>query len=162
MFERFDKKSSALVAQARDEARLQGAAKLEAEHLLLALSRNATWEAGRVLADAGLDHEGLSHALDAEIRRSLEAAGVTASLVALAERPLPTTEPPRWGASSKSAIERALTIAKTRGDRRIVPSHILIGVVSAEEGTVARALEVAGVDARVLVERAEATLGQAR
>ena len=162
MFERFDKKSATVVAQAREEARLTGATKLEAEHLLLALSRHTAWDAGRVLAEAGLDHEGLSRALDAQLERSLEAAGVTARLVALADRPLPSTSAPRWGTSSKRAMQRMSTIVKARGDRRIVPTHILLAVLSADEGTVPRALATAGVDAATLIASAEATLGEPR
>ena len=67
---------------------------------------------------------------------------------------------PRWGASAKASIERALTIAKVRGDRRIVPTHILLGVLRAHEGTVPRTLASAGVNGAGLVAKAEATLGE--
>ena len=162
MFERFDKGSGALVVQAREEARLLGANRMEAEHLLLALSRRTTRDAGRVLAQAGLDHDGLRHALDAERERSLEAVGVSVSAIALAERPLPATDQPRWGASAKRAIERAMVVVKARGDRNILPTHILLGVLHVGEGTVPRALAAAGVDAVALAASAEATLGAAR
>jgi ATP-dependent Clp protease ATP-binding subunit ClpA len=161
MFERLDKRSSTVVVQARDEARLLGATKLEAEHLLLALSRQSASDAGRVLAQAGLDHDGLRDALDAELRRSLDAAGVTVGAVALAERPLPSTGEPRWGASAKRALQRALTLAQQRGDRNLRPTYILLGVLGADEGTVPRALALAGVDARRLVAIAVATLDEA-
>jgi hypothetical protein len=52
-----------------------------------------------------------------------------------------------------------VTIAKTRGDRRIFPTHILLAILSADEGTVPRALDAAGVDTGALVASAEATLG---
>jgi ATP-dependent Clp protease ATP-binding subunit ClpA len=162
MFERFDKESGVLVVQAREEARLLGATRIEAEHLLLALSRQTTWDAGRVLAEAGLDHDGLLDALAAELERSLEAVGVYASAVMLAERPLPTTGQPRWGASAKRAIERAMVIVKARGDRSILPTHILLGALHVGEGTVPRALAAAGVDTVALVASAEATLGESR
>ena len=162
MFERFDTTSGAVVVQAREEARLLGATRLEAEHLLLALSRQGASETGRVLAAAGLDHEGLLDALDAEAMRSLEAVGVNGRAVGLAERPLPSMPQPRWGASAKAAIERALTIAKVRRDRRIRPTHLLLGVLRADEGTVPRALASAGVDPAELVSGAEAALGESR
>ena len=150
MFERLDRRTGAVIVQARNEARLLGAAKLEAEHLLLALSRRTASDAGRVLASVGLDHEGLRSALDAELRRSLDAAGVGLGTIALAEPPLPTTGEPRWGESSKRALQRALGVAKERGDRAIRPVDILVGVLRAEEGTVPRALAFAGVDAPAL------------
>ena len=162
MFERFDTTSGTAVVRAREEARMLGATRLEAEHLLLALSGQAASDAGRVLADTGLDHDGVRDALDAELMRSLEAAGVNVGAVGLLDRPLPTMGQPRWGASAKAAIERALTIAKARGDRRIHPSHILLGVLHADEGTVPRALASAGVDGPALVASAEATLGDSR
>jgi ATP-dependent Clp protease ATP-binding subunit ClpA len=162
MFERFDQQSGALVEQGREEARLLGATRMEAEHLLLALSRQTTWVAGRVLAQAGLDHDGLRQALDAELERSLEAVGVSVSTVALAERPLPATSQPRWGASAKHAIERAMVIVKARGDPSILPTHILLGALQAGEGTVPRALAAVGVDTATLVASAAATLGAGR
>jgi len=158
MFERLDAASSTAVVQALEEARLLGAGKLEAEHVLLALSRPTTRDVGRVLAEAGLDHDGLRRALDAETERSLEAAGVTLTSVGLLERPLPATSQPRWGASAKRALEQALVIAKGHGDRRIHPAHILLGVLSAGEGTVPRALAGAGIDTAALIATAEAAL----
>jgi ATP-dependent Clp protease ATP-binding subunit ClpA len=162
MFERFDKRSGAVIVQARTEARVSGATKLEAEHLLLALSRQTASDAARVLAQAGLDHDGLQDALDAELRRSLDAAGVSVGAVALAEQPLPTTGEPRWGASAKRALERAVRVAQERGDRELRPTHILLGVLRADEGTVPRTLALAGVDAGTLVATAEATLDDHR
>ena len=162
MFERFDKRSGKVVEEAREEARLLGETKLEAEHLLLALSRQTAWDAGRVLAHAGLDHDGLRRALDAEREQSLEAAGITPHAVGLLRQPLPATGQPRWGASSKLALHRALSIAQARGDRRLRPTHILLGVLRADEGTVPRALVAAGVDPVALAASAEATLGESR
>ncbi len=160
MFERFDETSGTVVAEAREEARLLGASRLEAEHLLLALSRQTTSGAGRVLAEAGLDHDRLRDALDAERRRSLEAIGVVA--VGVVDRPLPAAGQPRWGASAKRAIEHTMVIVKTRGDRRILPAHLLLGALGAREGTVPRTLAAVGVDPVALAARAEATLGEPR
>jgi ATP-dependent Clp protease ATP-binding subunit ClpA len=160
MFERFDRRSRTVVLHAREEAQRSGATKLEAEHLLLALSRRSASDAARVLAEAGLDHDGLRHALDAELRRSLDTAGITISMTAIAERPVPSTGEPRFGASAKRALQRAVTVARRRGDRRLLPGHILIGVLQAGEGTVPRALTLAGIDAGALAGVAEAALGE--
>jgi ATP-dependent Clp protease ATP-binding subunit ClpA len=161
MFERFDIRSRTVVAQARDEARILGSGTLEAEHLLLALSRHTAWDAGTVLAGAGLDHDGLLRALEAELARSLEAVGVVAGVIGVIERPLPSAGQPRWGSSAKRALERALAAAKGRGDRTIVPAHILLGTLGAEEGTVPRALAAVGVEPADLVAKARATLDRA-
>ena len=59
MFERFKTDSRAVILDAMEEARVRAEAKIEAEHLLLALARRSAWDAGRVLAEVGLDHEAL-------------------------------------------------------------------------------------------------------
>jgi ATP-dependent Clp protease ATP-binding subunit ClpA len=159
MFERFDRRSRAVVMQAREEAQRLGATKLEAEHLVLALSRQTAWDAGRLLERAGLDHDGLTRALDAELNRSLAAVGIVSSPVGLLEQPLPATGQPRWGASAKRALQQASSIVRARGDRSLRPMHILLGALQAREGTVPRALAEAGVDAKALAALAEATLG---
>jgi D-alanyl-D-alanine carboxypeptidase len=158
MFERFETRSRAVVVRAHEEASALASTKVEAEHLLLALSREKGVGAGSVLANAGLDHDGLVRALDAELARSLEAVGVASSTLALAERPLPTTGQPRFGASAKHALVQALSVAKARGDRSIRPAHILLGVLHAREGTVPRALAQAGVDPAALAASAQDSL----
>ena len=115
-----------------------------------------------MLAEAGLDHDGLRGALDAELERSLEAVGVTVGAVGLLGRPLPSAGTPRWGQSAKRALQSALTIAKAHGDRTIRPTHILLAVLRADEGTVPRTLAAAGVDPVALAASAEATLGGPR
>jgi hypothetical protein len=107
MFERFDTQSGTVVVQAREEARLLGATRLEAEHLLLALARQGAWDAGRVLADAGLDHDGIGRALDAEVLRSLESVGVTQEPRRSRTDPCPRRES-RAGAPRPSARSSAL------------------------------------------------------
>jgi ATP-dependent Clp protease ATP-binding subunit ClpA len=161
MFERLDIRSRTVVAQARDEARLLGSGTLEAEHLLLALSRHSAWDAGTVLSAAGLDHDGLLRALEAELVRSLDAVGVAAGVIGVGQRPLPPEGQPRCGSSAKRALERSLAAAKARGDRTILPAHILLGTLGAEEGTVPRALAAVGVDPADLVASAGAALDRA-
>jgi D-alanyl-D-alanine carboxypeptidase len=147
-----------LVGQAQADARALAAPAVEAEHLLLALTQQPGSDAARVLADAGLDREGVRHALQQEFERSLAAVGVTPGTLGLPQPTIPTTREPRLGASAKLAIERALMIAKAHGVRRLRPLHILLGVLRAEAGTVPRALEAAGVDVGALAHDAEAAL----
>ena len=155
MFEQFHRDSRTVVQDARDEAK-RGPA-LEAQHLLLALSRHATWDAGRLLGEVGLDHEGLRRALAAEEERSLAAVGIEPAAFHLPDRRAGRREA-RWSASSKHAMQRALAVAKERGDRYVRPTHLLLGVLGAEEGTVPRALAGAGVDRSELRRHAQATL----
>lgn len=162
MFERFKKDSRAVVLDAMAEARVRPEARIEAEHLLLALARRPGWDAGRVLAEVGLDHERLRGVLDAEVEHTLEAVGVAAGTIRIPDSTLPMAGKPRWGESAKVALRRAQTVAHHRGDRHIGPMHILLGVLRADEGTVPRALAGAGVDPAELTARAEAAFGDAR
>jgi D-alanyl-D-alanine carboxypeptidase len=160
MFERFKTDSRTVVLEAMEEARARSEAKVEAEHLLLALARRSAWDAGRVLADMGLDYDRLRTALDEQVSRTLEAVGVGSGAVRIPDSTLPMTGQPHWGESAKAALRRATVVAKQRGDRHLAPTHILLGVLRAHEGTVPRALAAAGVDTTELAARAEATLGR--
>jgi ATP-dependent Clp protease ATP-binding subunit ClpA len=104
MLERLVREARAVVAEAREEARGLGSPTVEAEHLLLALSRDASRVAGDVLRRARLDHATVLVALESEFERSLEAVGVSAAafnLPAVAQRrarPVGARRPNRpWG-----------------------------------------------------------------
>ena len=155
MFEHFHRDSRTVVQDARDEAK-RGPS-LEAQHLLLALSRHGAWDAGRLLGEVGLDHEGLRRALEAEEERSLAIVGIELAAFDLPDRRSGRREA-RWSASSKAAMQRALAEAKERGDRYVRPTHLLLGVLGAQEGTVPRALAGAGVDRLELRRRAQVAL----
>lgn len=157
MFERFVKDARRVVAHAAEhEATALGSPTVEAEHLLLALAAEPETPAGRVLADAGLDHDGVRAALEREAERSLAAVGVALGGFELPEpAAAPRAVSPRFATSSKRALERALRAAVARGDRRITATHLLLGILRAELGTVPRALDAAGVDRIALVTRAE-------
>jgi hypothetical protein len=121
MFERFRKDSRAVVLDAMKEARVRADARIEAEHLLLALARRSAWDAGRVLAEAGIDHDGLRAALDDEVRHTLEPWVSDRGDVVHGHAA-------GWGAAVGRVGEMALrraTIAAGCGDRQLLPTHIL-------------------------------------
>jgi ATP-dependent Clp protease ATP-binding subunit ClpA len=60
--------------------------------------------------------------------------------------PAPVTDHPRFAASAKAALGRAVKASAARHDRRIVAGHVLLGLLDAEAGTVPRALAAAEVD----------------
>jgi ATP-dependent Clp protease ATP-binding subunit ClpA len=136
------------------EARRDGARFIEAEHALLALTA-ADNEAGRLLVEAGLDHERLAAALRDERRQSLAFAGVKplaqGAAVREADRPL------FLGTSAKAALKRALGEhhrERSRRRGRLGSTDLLIGLLLAELGTVPRALALAGVDREALIAKA--------
>jgi D-alanyl-D-alanine carboxypeptidase len=163
MFERFTHDARAVVQRAAThEAAQQGAARVEAEHLLLALAAGPDSATARLLAEVGLDHDGVLAALERETERSLAAVGVSAADFALPAAPRPAPQrTPRFGTSAKQALERSLRAAVARGDRRIVAPHLLLGVLRAQGGTVPRALAVADVDPVALATRTERLLDEA-
>jgi ATP-dependent Clp protease ATP-binding subunit ClpA len=158
MSERTRRDFHIVVLDASEEARVRAEARIEAEHLLLALARRPAWDAGRVLAESGLDHERLRGVLDADVEHTLEVVGVAVGTIRIPSSTLPMAGEPRWGASAKTALRRASTIARDHGERHLNPTHILLGVLRAGEGTVPRALAAAGVDTAELAARAQATL----
>ena len=158
MFERFTREARAAVKDAEAAARDQASPTIEPEHLLLALTRQAPDTAvGQALSAAGLDHDAVSDALDAERDRSLAAVGIT-----IGDWDLPAPRPatkPRLAAGAKSALEHALRISLERADRRIDGAHILLALLRAEAGTVPRALSEAGVDRDELTRLTAAAMG---
>jgi ATP-dependent Clp protease ATP-binding subunit ClpA len=159
MFERARSDTRAVLQEARDDAQRSGSPTLEAEHLLLALSAHPDPAAGRLLGEAGLDPSAIRRALDAQSERSLAMVGVDASVFRLPAPPA-RARAPRWGASSKRAIERAVGVTRERRARYLQPTHLLIGVLTAQEGTVPRALALTGIDREDLLQRATAGLGR--
>jgi ATP-dependent Clp protease ATP-binding subunit ClpA len=161
MFERFTRSARDVVAAAEAEARALGSPTVDAEHLLLALAGPQGAALRSVLAGAGLDRQGVLDALETERERSLTAVGVSARDFDLPAAPR-TGARPRWGASAKLALERSLRAALDRGDRRIEPGHILLGLLRAEAGTVPRALAAAGIDRDELADAVAHELARAR
>jgi ATP-dependent Clp protease ATP-binding subunit ClpA len=157
MFERFTRDARTVVKAAETQARGLGSQTIEAEHLLLALADHEP--AVPALADAGLDHDAVLAALDAERERSLAAVGISTGDFDLP--PAPVTRHPRLAASGRITLERSVRISAGRSDRRIEAGHILLGLLQAEAGTVPRALAAAQVDVDDLRARATASLDRA-
>jgi ATP-dependent Clp protease ATP-binding subunit ClpA len=146
MFQRFAKPVRAGVIDATAIARDMGAMRVEAEHLLLAITRTDT-PAARVLRDAGLDEDGLREALAAETTRSLAAVGVAVDALHFS----PFVQPPKLGTSAKLVLERSLDVSVGRGDKEINAEHVTLAALQPARGTVPRALECAGVDRAALI-----------
>ena len=65
-------------------------------------------------------------------------------------RIVPPARTPTWGTSAKLAFKRAHAALKFHGGRELKPTHLLLGVLAAEAGTVPRALKAAGVNVEAL------------
>ena len=160
MLQRLEKKDAlrAALRGAHDEAQALGSSTVEAEHLLLALAADEHDPTGRLLVESGLDHEEVRGALELETERSLGAVGVALSEFTLPETTGAPRRRPKLAASARRVIERAARIMAARRDRRITSSHLLLGILGADIGTVPRALAAADVDREALAVRAERLL----
>lgn len=143
----------AVTMRAVDEARADGSATVEATHLLIAVAAEPEPVVQGLLAEVGLDEAGVRRALDREFEHSLAAVGVSPDRFDL---PAPSRLPanPGLGTSARLVMERGVFGAARKKDLR--PAHLLLGIVSAEVGTVARALALAGVDRDGLLARVRA------
>ena len=151
LFDKFAKTSREVVEAAYQEARAAGSPTIEAEHLLLALTRDPE------MADLlGIDHDGLADALDVEFAAALDVVGVSADTYGLP--PASPSTKQAMGTSGKLALERAIKLAAMRRDKRLEPAHLVLAVVKAEHGTVPRALALAGIDRTAVADRVAATL----
>ncbi len=145
----------AVLQHAATCARLAGSETVEAEHLLLALASLPGTVANVVLAQVGLDVDGVSSALAIEQAASLAPVGVTALQ---APGPVYLPDARRIGESTRLAMTRGAAAAKARKERRILSAHLLIGVLSADVGRVPRALAYAGIDRGRLLAEAHTAL----
>jgi ATP-dependent Clp protease ATP-binding subunit ClpA len=142
---RFTPQAKGVFIAAERVARQRGDRTLEAEHLLIALAE---------LGEPELAEVDVPAVLDRQFEHALSAAGVDVKVPA----PKPRLKNPGVGASAKRAIERAFHVAIERGDRKVLRGHMLLGVLSAEEGTVPRALSLAGIDRGALASRVRTRL----
>ncbi|MGW6916897.1 Clp protease N-terminal domain-containing protein [Kitasatospora sp. NPDC054939] len=150
----FDEYLHALLVCAMDEARQEGSAAYDAQHLLLALAADHGSGAQQALAAAGLDHAALRAALEREFAHSLGTVGVDPSGFDL-PAPSPDPQQPRMGASTRLALDRSFATARKKDLRS---AHLLLGILQAQVGTVPRALALAGVDRAQLADRVRQNL----
>lgn len=151
-----------IVSEARLEARAMSNSRIEAEHMLLALARHPELPAGRLLVERGLDYETIRHALDLEFERSLSAVGISLAGFSVPKAAAMTNDPRYLGHSAKLALQRALQARSGRGrGRRLGSLHVLLGILSAQGGTVVRALAAIDVDHNDVANSVRAAFRQA-
>lgn len=144
MFERFSRSARAAVKRAGDLAAADGAATVEAEHLLLALTQQTNEPTARALNALGMTETAVRAVLDDEFTRALQTVGVAATVPPRrASRPGRST--PKWGQSAKLTLVRTLQVALDRGHKRIDDRHILLALSQAEAGVIPRVLRALDV-----------------
>lgn len=151
----FDTYLHKIIMRGEHEAREDGSATIEAQHLLLAIAGERETSTDQVLTSVGLDHRTIRDALNREFEHSLSTVGVSPAVFDL-PRPHNAPAHPKIGASTKLALERAVASVARKKDLR--PAHLLLGILRAEVGTVPRALTLAGIDRADLLARVTRTL----
>lgn len=149
-----------LVRGAREVARRDGSRTVEAEHVLLALAAMPDTPAARLLADAGLTEGAIRAALDREWEQSLAIAGIAVQIGLLPEATPDHSHDPHIGESVRLLLKRALDAHPKVGGTRIGSVRILVGILDADRGRVARAFQAAGVDRAALRAQAAQALTQ--
>jgi ATP-dependent Clp protease ATP-binding subunit ClpA len=152
---KFDKFLAAVLDDAAREARADGSATIEAQHLLLAIVAADEPTTSQVLASVGLDRAAIRAALDREVESSLAAAGVSLGPAGVPRSSQAREGAPQLGSSFRLAMERGVGSARKTAP---APLHVLLGIVLAPVGTVPRALALAGVDREDLVRRIRESL----
>lgn len=108
------------------------------------------------------DPAAIREALDLEFAHSLGAVGISLHGFALPDARLSVLGALPLGRSAKLALQRAIKARTGRSRGRPLDSlHVLVGILSAEGGTVARALDLAQVDRGALLAQAREGLAQA-
>jgi len=143
VFERFSPSARAAVVRACDIAATDGAATVEAEHLLLALTERMDEPTSRVLDTLGITEATVRAALDTEFVDALQTVGIAAA------RPPSrrSRSKPTWGQSAKLVLVRNLQVAVERGDKRMDTRHLLLAISHAEAGVIPRVLRTLEVSA---------------
>jgi ATP-dependent Clp protease ATP-binding subunit ClpA len=140
MFERFADESRSLVIRAQEYAREMASGYIGTEHLLMALMRSPSTR--QLLADHG--------ATEADFQRTLFPGEAHPS------QHYPFT--PR----AKRVLERSLRESIRLSTGSILPEHILLGVLSDDEGKARRYLSDARVNVATLWKQIEAKLPESK
>lgn len=133
-FERFTDEARHVVVEAQAEARELRHGFIGTEHLLLGICRGPDTDAATVLREVGID---------AERAR----ARVVARVPAGSEEPygqVPFT--PR----AKKSLELALRECISHGNERVMPEHLLLGLLREGEGVASRVVRELGADPEAL------------
>lgn len=145
MFERFARETRETVRRAAEIAEDEGAAVVQAEHLLLAIVDPVRDPVGEVLVTAGISVESVRAARDREFRAALAGVGIdTARPLPAASNRLRRGRSTRFAPSAKLALQRTVDGAAATGDRRITNRHLLRAIVSTEVGTTPQVLTELG------------------
>jgi len=136
------------------ESTNRASANVEAEHVLLAFLFDRSNPLAAVFTAHGLTYQSFDEALVAERRQTLAAVGVAMpdpERLRAAPR-VRGVGRGRFGTTAREAMDRAIRRARARRrNQRLTYADLAFGILSAELGTVPRALALAGIDRQAII-----------
>jgi ATP-dependent Clp protease ATP-binding subunit ClpC len=158
MFTRFTDRSRKSVEIAFEEARMLGHDSLGDEDLLLGILRADEGIAAEALSSLGVTLEGAREESEGMLSDALFSIGISLEEVRREagdafDMSIPDDRRIPFSPRAKKVLERALREAVRLRDNHLGTEHVLLGILSNEDGTAVRMLERLGVSPETLEER---------
>jgi ATP-dependent Clp protease ATP-binding subunit ClpC len=158
MFVRFTDKSRTSVRSAFEEARMLGHDSLGDEDLLLGILRADEGIAAEVLSSLGVTLEDARDECEGMLSDALSSIGISLEEIRggageAFEMSLPDDRKIPYSPRAKNALVGARKEMRRLGDDYLGTEHVLLGILSNEEGTAVRLLARLGVLPETLKER---------
>ena len=133
-FEKFSEKAAQIFVTAQEEAKELGHSYVGTEHILLALLKVGDSAASEILGGMGITYS----------RTKSEII----SMVGMGMRGFITS--PQMTPRAKRVTELAYEEAKILGSEKIMPEHLLLGIIREGEGIAIHVLSKLGIDLQIL------------
>jgi len=158
IFNRFAREARACVEAAVEEAKELGHDSIGDEDLLLGILRVGEGVAAEALASLGVTLEGAREQSEGMLSEALSSIGVYLEDIGREagdafDMRIPEGRRIPFSPRAKRVLEGALREAVRRRESRIGTEHVLLGVLSNEDGTAVRMLARMGVSPETLRER---------
>ena len=158
MLTRFKDESRRSVEAAFEEARMLGHDSLGDEDLLLGILRSGEGIGAEALASLGVKLEAAHDESEEMISYALSAIGISLDEVRREagdsfEMKIPDERKIPFSPRAKNALVGARKEMRRLGDNHLGTEHVLLGILSNEDGTAVRMLERLGVSPETLEER---------
>ena len=158
MFTRFTKEPRQCVEAAVEEARMLGHDSIGDEDLLLGILRAAEGITAETLSSLGVTLEAAREESEGMFSEALSSIGISLEEVrqeagAAFDMRLPDDRRVPFSPRAKKVLEQALREALRLGDNYLGTEHVLLGILSNEDGTAVRMLERLDVSPQTLEDR---------
>jgi len=166
IFNRFTDRSRRCVEAAFDEARSLGHDALGDEDLVLGILRADEGMAAEALSSLGVTLEGAREESEEMLAGALSSIGISLEEIRREagdafEMRIPDERRIPYSPQAKKALVEARKAMRRLGDNYLGTEHILLGILSNEDGTAIRMLARMGVSPEVLEERLFESRGRA-